>query len=355
MISISKPQFGDEELALIREALESGIIAQGPKVAELEQQFAKLIGTQFAVAVSSGTTALQVALLAHGIGPGDEVITSPFTFIASSNSILYTGAVPRFVDIRTDTFNIDPALIERAITPRTKAIMPIHLYGLTADMGPIMEIARRHHLAVIEDAAQAHGAMYHGQMAGSFGTGCFSLYATKNMTTGEGGMVTTNDPVIAEKVKLLRAHGSKVRYYHDELGYNFRMTDLHAAVGLAQIGKLAQFNQCRRENARFFNAHITKAVTPIEPPGYHHVWHQYTIRLTHGDRDEAVEKLKAAGVGTGVFYPVPVYRQKVYLDRGYTNCLPVTEEVTKQVISLPVHPSLSPADRETIVAAVESL
>jgi perosamine synthetase len=355
MIPISKPVFGDEELELLREVLASGIIAQGPKVAQFESEFAKLAGTEFAVAVSSGTAALHVALLAHGIGAGDEVITSPFTFIASANSILYTGARPRFVDVRADTFNIDAELIEQAITPRTKAIMPVHLYGLMADMDVIMDIAQRHNLAVIEDAAQAHGAQCKGKPAGSFGTGCFSLYATKNMTSAEGGMVTTNDPQIADRVRLLRAHGSQVRYYHDILGYNFRMTDLHAAVALAQLKKLDSFNEARRRNAEFFNQHIRRAVTPQEPEGYRHVWHQYTIRLTDGDRDEAVEKLKQAGVGSGVFYPVPVYRQKVYLDLGYDERWPVTEEITQQVISLPVHPSLTPNDLEIIVSAVESL
>ncbi len=355
MIGISKPQFGDEELALVREVLESGIVAQGPKVAQFEEEFAALCGTQYAVSTSSGTTALHLALLAHGIGPGDEVITSPFTFIASANSVLFTGAMPRFVDIRPDTFNLDPALIEQAITPRTKAIMPVHLYGLMADMTPIMEIAERHDLAVIEDAAQAHGAVYHGRKAGSFGTGCFSLYATKNMTSAEGGMVTTNDPQIAEQVKLLRAHGSKVRYYHDILGYNFRLTDLHAAVGLAQLRKLERFNAIRQQNAEFLNQHLQNVITPQVPEGQTHVWHQYTIRLTHTDRDSAIEKLKAQGVGSAVFYPVPVYRQKVYLDRGYDQFLPVTEEVTKQVLSLPVHPALSSDDLETIIEAVASL
>jgi len=355
MIAISKPQFGDEELALVREVLESGVVAQGPKVAQFEEEFAALCSTQYAVAASSGTTALHLALLAHGIGPGDEVITSPFTFIASANSVLFTGAMPRFVDIRPDTFNIDPALIEAAITPRTKAIMPVHLYGLMADMTPIMEIAERHGLAVIEDAAQAHGASYHGRKAGSFGTGCFSLYATKNMTSAEGGMVTTNDPQIAEQVKLLRAHGSKVRYYHDILGYNFRLTDLHAAVGLAQLRKLEQFNAIRQQNAEFLNQHLQNVITPQVPAGQTHAWHQYTIRLTHTDRDSAIEKLKAQGVGSAVFYPVPVYRQKVYLDRGYDQSLPVTEEITKQVLSLPIHPALSSADLETIIEAVASL
>ncbi len=355
MISISSPQFGEEELAYIREVLESGIVAQGPKVAQLEQEFAALVGTQFAVAVANGTAALHLALLANGIGEGDEVITSPFTFIASANSVLYTGARPVFVDIKADTFNIDPALIEAAITPRTKAIMPIHLYGLMADMDAIMEIAQRHNLVVIEDAAQAHGATYKGRGAGSFGTGCFSLYATKNMTTAEGGMVTTNDPDVADRVKLLRAHGMKVRYYHDVLGFNFRLTDIHAALGLAQIRKLPAFNERRRHNAEFLNQHLTHVITPHAPESYGHVWHQYTIRLKEGDRDAAVKKLADAGVGSGIFYPVPVYRQKVYTDLGYNQSLPVTEMVTKQVISLPVHPRLSSADLETIIAAVEGL
>lgn len=355
MISISRPQFDEQELTLLREVLESGIIAQGPKVAALEGLFAQLCGTTYALAVANGTAALHIALLAHGIGPGDEVITTPFTFIASANSILFTGARPRFVDIRSDTFNIDVEKIEAAITPRTKAIMPVHLYGLMADMEPILKLARQYNLAVIEDAAQAHGATYHGQRAGSLGTGCFSLYATKNMTTGEGGMITTNNPEIAEKVKLLRAHGSKVRYYHDILGYNFRLTDLHAAVGIAQYHKLTQFNQRRRHNAEFLNQHLSRVVTPTEPEGCQHVWHQYTVRLVDGDRDVAIKKLAEAGVGTGIFYPVPVYRQKVYVDLGYTDYLPVTEEVTRQVFSLPIHPALSSADLETIVAAVESL
>ncbi len=355
MIPLSKPALGQEELDLLGEVLQSGIIAQGPKVAQLETEFAQMVGTRFAVAVSSGTTALQVALLAHGIGPGDEVITSPFTFIASANSILYTGAMPRFVDILPDTFNIDPSLIEQAITPRTKAIMPVHLYGLMADMEPIMNIARAHHLAVIEDAAQAHGAAINGRRAGSFGTGCFSLYATKNMTSAEGGMITTDDAEIADRAKLLRAHGSRVRYYHDILGYNFRMSDLHAAVGLAQLRKLERFNQQRRENAAFLNQHIQRAVVPCEPEGFSHVWHQYTVRLTQGNRDQAVETLTKAGVGTGVFYPMPVHRQKIYQERGYTDHLPMVEAACQQVLSLPVHPGLSPEDLERIVAVVNAL
>jgi perosamine synthetase len=355
VIPISKPQFGEEELELLREVLESGFVVQGPKVAQLEREFAELSQTKYAVAVSTGTAALHLALLAHGIGPGDEVITSPFTFIASANSILYTGATPRFVDVLPDTFNIDPALVEAAITPRTKAIMPVHLYGLMADMDPIVEIAKTHNLAIIEDAAQAHVATYHGRAAGSIGTGCFSLYATKNVNSVEGGMVTTDDPAIADQVQLLRSHGMRKRYYHEQLGFNLRMSDLHAAVGLAQLRKLAEGDERRRANAAYLSEHISRVVTPVEPEGYRHVWHQYTVRVTHGDRDEAIEKLEAAGVGVGVFYPVPVHQQQAYRDLGYDDHLPVAEALSKQVISLPVHPGLTRADLDTIVAAVESL
>jgi perosamine synthetase len=355
IIPISKPQFGDEELALLREVIESGFVVQGPKVAELEREFATLAGTRYAVAVATGTAALHLALLAHGIGPGDEVITTAFTFIASANSVLYVGAKPIFVDIRADTFNIDPDLIEAAITPRTRAIMPIHLYGLMADMDPIVEIAKRHNLVIIEDACQAHGASYKGRLAGSIGTGCFSLYATKNMTSVEGGMVTTDDPEIADKLNLLRAHGMRERYYHEILGYNMRLSDLHAAVGLAQLRKLGDADERRRANAAYFSEHISRVVTPVEPEGYRHVWHQYTVRLTDIDRAEAIEKLKRAGVGTTIFYPVPVHKQQVYLDLGYADSLPVTEEVTKQVLSIPVHPGVSEQDLKTIVAAIEGL
>ena len=354
-VSISQPQFGDEELSLIREVLESGFVVQGPKVEQLEREFAELAGTRFAVAVANGTAALHLALLAHEIGPGDEVITTPFTFIGSANAALFVGATPRFVDIRPDTFNIDPTLIETAITPRTRAIMPVHLYGLMADMDPIVEIARRHNLVIVEDAAQAHGASYKGRPAGSIGTGCFSLYATKNMNSAEGGMVTTNDSAIAERVRLLRAHGMRERYHHEMLGFNLRMSDLHAAVGLAQLHKLADANERRRANAAFLGERISRVVTPYEPEGYHHVWHQYTIRLTNVDRDRAIEQLREAGVGVGVFYPVPVHQQKVYRDRGYDDVLPVAEAAAREVLSLPVHPALTESDLERIVAAVESL
>ena len=341
------------ETAIARVVSSSRFIG-GPEVQRFETDFAAYCECRYAVGVASGTAAIELTLRALDIGPGDEIITTPFTFFATAEAIIQTGATVVFADIDPITYNLDPMAVQRAVTPRTRALLPVHLYGRPADLDGLRAVADNHQLVVIEDAAQAHGATNQGRPAGSFGTGAFSLYATKNMTTAEGGMVTTDNPEIAERVKLLRAHGMKVRYYHDMLGFNFRMTDIHAALGLAQLRKLPMFNERRRQNAEFLNQHLKRVVTPQTPEGYGHVWHQYTIRLTDGDRDAAVKKLTEAGVGSGIFYPVPVYRQKVYTDLGYNQSLPVTEAVTKQVISLPVHPKLSSADLETIIAAVEA-
>jgi perosamine synthetase len=353
MIPIAKPLIGEEEKRAVLEVLDSGILAQGPRVAAFEKAFAEMVGVKFAVATSSGTTALHVALLAHGIGPGDEVITTPFTFIASANSILYAGARPVFVDIEPKTFNIDPGRIEAAITPRTKAIMPVHLFGLAADMDPLMEIVRKHNLVVIEDACQSHGAEYKGKKVGSFGTGCFSLYPTKNMTSGEGGMITTDNDAIAEKCKVIRQHGMRRRYYHDELGFNFRMTDLHAAVGLAQLHKLERFNQARIANAQYLDSHLRGVIPPVVPVGCRHVYHQYTVRVPNGKRDALLDHLSKQQIGTGVYYPVPVHQQTFYTEQlGYDVRLPVSEQAAAEVLSLPIHPALSQQDLETIVQAV---
>lgn len=353
MIYMAKPQIGDEEKQAVMEVLDSGMLAQGPRVKAFEEAFAQMCGVKHAIATSSGTTALHVALLANGIGPGDEVITSAFTFIASSNSILFTGAKPVFVDIDPCTFNLDPDKVEAAITPRTKAIMPVHLYGLACDMDPILSIAEKHGLAVIEDACQSHGAEYKGKKVGSFGTGTFSLYPTKNITSGEGGMITTNDSVVDEKCRVIRQHGMRRRYYHDELGFNFRMTDLHAAIGLAQLKKLERFNAKRRENAKFLSENLKGVVVPHIPEGQSHVFHQYTVRVTGGKRDALRTYLQEHGVGSEVYYPVPIHQQSFYVaDLGYKDSLPETENAALEVLSLPVHAGLSAADLETIVAAV---
>ncbi len=356
MIPVSKPYIGEEEKTNVMEVLASGMLAQGPKVAKFEERFTQLCGVKHAIATTSGTTALHVALLAHGIGPGDEVITTPFTFIASVNSIIFTGAKPVFVDINEETFNIDPSLIEAAITPRTKAIMPVHLYGYVCDMDALQAIADKHNLAIVEDACQAVGATYNGKVAGSFGTGAFSLYATKNVMSGEGGMITTNDDAVAEQCRLIRNHGMKRRYYHEMVGYNFRMSDLHAAIGLAQMDRLEKFTQARVHNAQYLNANLSSVITPRVKAGYGHVWHQYTIRVDGGrDRDAAVKQLADAGVGTGIFYPVPAHQQEYMLEFAGEYHLPVAEKLAKEVISLPVHPQLSQSDLETIVTEVNKL
>jgi len=353
VISIAKPLMSEEEKQGVLEVLDSGMLAQGPKVKALEEAFADYCGVKHAVATSSGTTALHTALLAQGIGEGDEVITSPFTFISSANAILFTGAKPVFVDIDPVTFNVDAAQIEEAVTPRTKALMPIHLFGLTADMDPILALAEEHGLAVIEDACQAHGADYHGRRAGSFGSGCFSFYPTKNMTTGEGGIITTDDDAVAESCRTARQHGMRTRYYHEELGYNFRMTDIHAAIGLAQLQKLERFNEARIANARYLTEHLQGVITPTVPQGRRHVFHQYTIRVPDGKRDALAEHLKANAIGYGIYYPVPVHQQTLYVETlGYDLTLPEAERAADEVLSLPIHPALTRDDLDAIVSAV---
>lgn len=355
MIQMAKPIMGTEEKQAVLEVLDSGIIAQGPRTKAFEEAFAVLCTTRHAIATSSGTTALNVALLAHSLGEGDEIITSAFTFIASANSALYVGARPVFVDIDPRTFNLNPALIEAAITPRTRAIMPVHLFGLPCDMDPILQIAEKHHLAIIEDACQSHGATYNGRKVGSFGTGTFSLYPTKNITSGEGGMITTNSDEVAELCRVIRNHGMRRRYYHDQLGYNFRMTDIHAAIGLAQIGKLEQYNRKRQENAAFYNAHLKGVVTPWVPQGAVHVYHQYTVRVPDGRRDALREYLKEHEIGSEVYYPVPIHKQSFYMEElGYNLHLPETEKAAQEVLSLPVHPSLTQDDLEKVANAINT-
>ena len=250
-------------------------------------------------------------------------------------------------------FNIDVNKIESAITPHTKAILPISLYGLTSDMDAIMAIAKKHHLDVIEDACQAHGAEYKGKRAGSFGTGTFSLYPTKNMTSAEGGMITTDDDAIADECKVLRNHGMRRRYYHDELGYNFRMTDVHAAIGNAQLGKLDSNNAKRARNAAFYNSHLKGVTIPFVPEGYKHVYHQYTIRVPGGKRDALREYLKVNEIGTEVYYPVPIHKQGFYMEMfGSNHVFPATEKAALEVLSIPVHPSLSEDDLEKVANTI---
>jgi dTDP-4-amino-4,6-dideoxygalactose transaminase len=314
VIPVARPLFGPEEEAAVLDVLRSGQLAQGERVAAFERRFAELCQVKEAIAVSSGTAALHLALIAHDIGYGDEVITTPFSFAATANVILLVGATPVFVDIDPETFNLDPKQVEAAITPRTRAILPVHLYGNPCDMARLAEIAERYFLVLIEDACQAHAASIEGKPVGSFGTGCFSFYPTKNMTTGEGGMVTTNDTHIAERVRLLRNHGQQSRYHHIALGFNLRMTDLQAAIGLVQLDRLEKFTADRISNAAYLSEKLAGAVrTPVVKPGYRHVFHQYTIRVPEGcDRDAWANQLRERSIGTGIHYPQTIYSQPYY-------------------------------------------
>ncbi len=361
MVPISKPCIGENEQRAVASVLASGILAQGPRVAEFERAFAEYIGVKHAVATSNGTTALHVALLAHGIGAGDEVLTTPFTFIASLNAILFAGATPRLVDV-DDSFNLDATQLENAITPRAKAILPIHLFGQPCDLGAVMDIARRRHLVVVEDACQAHGATFGGKRAGSFGAGCFSFYATKNMTTGEGGMITTNDAEVAARARLLINHGMRARYHHETLGYNFRLTELAAALGIEQLKQLDIFNARRAENAAYYDEHLRNVrglQLPRVFPQRTHVYHQYTVRVLDDfplPRDELVARLNERGIGTGIYYPIPAHQQEsVAQDEWAQVDLPRAQEFANQVLALPVHPLVSDADRAYIVKTIRAL
>ena len=357
-VPIAKPIIGDEEIENVVEVMKSGMIAQGPKVEEFEQKFAEWVGADYGIAVNSGTAALHTALLACGIEEGDEVITTPFTFIASGNSIVYTGAKPVFADIDLKTYTLDPDTVEDLITENTKAIVPVQLYGQAADMDRINEIAEKYGLIIIEDAAQAHGATCNGQKVGSIGDmSCFSFYPTKNMTTSEGGMITTDDEDLAESAKMFRAHGASVRYHHDAIGYNFRMTDISAAIGLAQLDKIDGFNDKRIANADYLNnglKDIDGVITPYCAPGSKHVYHQYTIRVEKGDRDDWVDIINDCGVGTGIHYPIPLYNQPIYRALGIEGDCPNAELAADNVISLPVHPSLTKQDLDLVIEAVKT-
>ncbi len=358
MIPIAKPLLGPEEANSVLKVLESGMLAQGAKVAEFEQMFAQFIGVRHAIATSNGTTALHAALLAHGIGPGDEVITTPFTFIATANAIKMAGATPVFVDIEEQTFNINPYLIEAAITSKTKALLPVHLFGHPANMEQIQQIAQTHNLVVIEDACQAHGARFQGKKVGSFGTGCFSFYPTKNMTAGEGGMITTNNDQLAEKLRKIINHGSTQKYVHDSVGYNYRMTDIAAAIGVEQLKKLEVFNQKRLANARYLHQKISSIpgiITPLFPEG--HALHQYTLRITPQfkvSRDTFIKLSWEKGIGAAIFYPVPIHQQKAYFSYNHL-IFPIAEKVAQEVVSLPVHPAVTKTDLDHIAAVIREV
>lgn len=357
LIPAAKPIIGDAEREAVDRVMRSGMIAQGPEVAAFEREFAdELVGGRTCVAVNSGTSGLHLGLLAAGIGPGDEVIVPSFTFAATANAVALTGATPVFADIDSETFCLAPDAVRAAITERTKAIMPVHLYGHPADMTALGEIAREHSLALFEDAAQAHGATWGGVPVGAFGTfAMFSLYPTKNMTSGEGGMVSCETEEVARNVRLLRNQGMERQYANEVVGFNARMTDIHAAIGRVQLGKVGAWTEQRRANAAFLSAHLEGVTVPQVAERATHVYHQYTIRVA-GDRDRIVTALREEyGVGSGVYYPIPNHRLASLEHFAPGLDLPQTEEAAREVISLPVHPSLAAEDLDRIVAAVNAV
>jgi len=346
IIPVARPAIGQEEISAVTEVLESGMLAAGERVSQFEQKFADYCDTTHAIAINNGTAALHAALLALDIGPGDEVIVPTFSFIATATAVSMCGAKPVFVDVDAETYTIDPARIEEHISEKTRAVIGVHLFGQPFDVDAVKKVCESRNLKLVEDAAQAHGAIYNGAKVGGLGhIACFSFYATKNMITGEGGMVTTNDRTLADRVRLIINHGQKEKYLHTRLGYNYRMTDLAAAIGLVQLKKLDKFNLRRRKNAEYFNAnlHAKGLVLPKIMPGANPVYHQYVVRLTEEfpmDRAGFIDYLKLKGVGSAIHYPIPIHRQPLYnMETGPDPC-PVATRLSGSVLSLPVHPLL---------------
>ncbi|MEM0355072.1 MAG: DegT/DnrJ/EryC1/StrS family aminotransferase [Desulfurococcaceae archaeon] len=362
-IPIAKPIIDNEEVEAVKNVLLSGELAEGREVALFEKEFAEYIGVKHALAVVNGTAALDLALKALGIREGDEVITTPFTFIATANAILYQGAKPVFADIDIRTYNIDPNDVLEKITGRTKAIIVVHLYGQPADMKPLLDIARDHKLMLIEDAAQAHGAEYMGRKVGSIGdVAIFSFYATKNMTSGEGGVITTNDDEIARKIRIMRNHGQVSKYVHEFLGWNYRMTNIAAAIARVQLRKLDYLNRIRERNAAKLTSGLNGLPyieTPYVMPGVKHVWHQYVIRVKENSplsRDQLREKLLVKGIETAVHYPIPIHQQPLYRKLGYPQNICLNAVIaSRSVLSLPVHPALTENDLDYIISSVREV
>ncbi len=362
MIPISRVLIDEETEQLVMEVLRSGQLAQGPMVARFEEACMAMTQTRHAVAVNNGTTALEISLQAYDIGPGDEVITTPFTFAATVNAIVHSGARVRFVDV-TDDYTIDPAGIEALLNKNTKAIMPVHLYGLPADMVAIDAIAKQHGLVIIEDAAQSHGAEVNATPVGGYGLACFSFYATKNLSTGEGGVVTTNDEALAERMRILRNQGMRARYAYEMPGHNYRMMDLVAALGISQFEKRPAMEAARRANADKLSkgmADLNSIVLPFEPAGRKSVWHQYTVRLAAGasvTREKVLEGLQAKGVGCGIYYPKAAYDYDCYRNHPNIEAVlcPKAEEFATSVFSIPVHQYLTDEDLNHIIAAMHEV
>ncbi|MEW6117603.1 MAG: DegT/DnrJ/EryC1/StrS family aminotransferase [Nitrospirota bacterium] len=346
----------EEVISTLNEILESSQYVLGKKVSELEENIKKYHNVSEAIGVASGTDALHLALRALGIGEGDEVITTPFTFFATAEAILYVGAKPVFVDIEPETYNINPALIEKSITERTKAILPVHIFGHPADMQRIMDIAGRHKLKIVEDCAQSFGATLQGKMTGSFGeAGCFSFYPSKNLGAyGDGGMITLHDHGLADEIRKLRNHGSKGGYRHECLGYNSRLDEIQAGILLVKFKRIDEYNRRRRENAALYNRLLSDVVgCPVEKEGAYHVYHQYTIRSPK--RDFIQQQLKERGISSVVYYPFPLHLQEAMRFLGHREGdFPVTEQASKEVLSLPIYPELDAADIRATADAIRA-
>jgi perosamine synthetase len=359
LIPINLPEIGEEEIEAVVKVMRRGpltnALGAGPAVTKFEENYAKFAGVKHAVAVNSGTAALHSAIVAAGVKPGDEVILPSFTFVATAEAVVMAGGKPVFTDIDPETYNISPVEIEKNVTKQTKAVVPVDLYGFSADAKPIKDIASEHHLAVVEDAAQAHGATYAGKPAGVFSNAaCWSLYASKNITTGEGGVVTTDSDEVAETLRLIRTHGEKAKYASIMLGHNYRMAEIQAAIGLVQLEKLPAFLAKRRKNAQRLTEILAKTERlqlPKETKDRMHSWYLYTVRLRDGDeaqRDKILEELKKKGVGAAAYYVHPVHTMPYYQETFGECKLPETEKAAKQVFSLPVHPGVTEAQVDSI-------
>ncbi|HET9168067.1 MAG TPA: DegT/DnrJ/EryC1/StrS family aminotransferase [Actinospica sp.] len=353
MIPAARPEIGQDEIDAVVRVMRTGRVVQGSEVADFEQEFGKLVESRACVAVNSGTSALHLSMLALGIGPGDEVIVPSFSFAATANAVAVTGATPVFADIEPASFGIDPEAVAAAITPRTAAIVPVHLFGHPAAMDRLMPLAQKHGLAVVEDAAQAVGARLGETCVGAFGTtACFSFYPTKNMHSLEGGMIVTGDQHIERRLRLLRNQGMLKQYENEIVGLNNRMTDVAAAVGRTQLTKLDGWTRRRREIAARYDAELTTVAVPPVAPAAWHVYHQYTVRIAEG-RDEVRERLAELGVGSGVYYPTPIHRLAPF--RASAADLPETDRAAAEVLSLPVYPLLADSEVEQVIEAVNSL
>jgi perosamine synthetase len=359
-IPSNRPIVGAEEIAAVTEVLETGMLTHksgaGTFTLRFEEAFAKFVGAEHAIAVNSGTAALHAALLAFDVKPGDEVIAPPFSFIATTNVVLLTGAKVVFADISPDTYTLDPEKVKAAITARTKAIIPVHLYGHPTDMDPLSELAKKHDIAIIEDACQAHGSKYRGRYAGTIGdVGCFSLYPSKVISTGEGGLLTTNDDDLAQRLRQIRSHGEIRPYEYVQLGHNYRMPELQSAIGQVQMKRLPDFLKARRANAEYLTKHlrdIESITLPTEASWATHNWYLYTIRIPVPLNRDAVQKaLFKAKIGATIYYEVPLHLTPIYrrLFQYKEGVMPVSEQAAKEVLSLPVHPALTEEEREWIV------